>query len=81
MPLNKLSIRGFRGIRELDVSFGGKNVAVVGSNGSGKSSIADSLDFLLTGQIGSSLFHVGNRRKSSLPASRYAMAMRLRVER
>jgi energy-coupling factor transporter ATP-binding protein EcfA2 len=51
MPLNKLSIRGFRGIRELDVSFGGKNVAVVGSNGSGKSSIADSLDFLLTGQI------------------------------
>jgi energy-coupling factor transporter ATP-binding protein EcfA2 len=51
MPLTKLSIREFRGIRELDLSTSGKNIAVVGPNGSGKSSLADSVDFLLTGQI------------------------------
>jgi recombinational DNA repair ATPase RecF len=51
MPLERLSIRDFRGIRALDLDCRGKSFAVLGPNGSGKSSIADALDFLLTGDV------------------------------
>ena len=41
----------FRGIRDLTIELGGKNYAVCGPNGTGKSGIVDALEFGLTGNI------------------------------
>jgi hypothetical protein len=46
-----LRIHEFRGIRDLTLEIGGKNFAVCGPNGTGKSGIVDALEFALTGNI------------------------------
>jgi energy-coupling factor transporter ATP-binding protein EcfA2 len=52
LRLLQLEIHEVRGIRAITLSLEGKSVVVLGPNGTGKSSIADALDFLLTGKIG-----------------------------
>jgi hypothetical protein len=49
--LVSIRIRNFRGIRELDLDFDGKNFAIQGPNGSGKSGVVDAIEFALTGAI------------------------------
>lgn len=46
-----ISIRDFRGIRDLTLELGGENFAICGPNGTGKSGIVDALEFALTGNI------------------------------
>jgi hypothetical protein len=46
-----LQIHEFRGIRDLTLDLSGKNFAVCGPNGTGKSGIVDALEFALTGNI------------------------------
>jgi DNA repair exonuclease SbcCD ATPase subunit len=49
--LHSISIRDFRGIRSIDLNFKGKSCAILGQNGTGKSSVVDAVDFLATGKI------------------------------
>ena len=49
--VKSISIREFRGVRELTLTPDGKNFAVCGPNGTGKSGIVDALEFVLTGNI------------------------------
>lgn len=49
--VEKLTIHEFRGIRNLAIDFHGKNFAICGRNGTGKSGIVDALEFALTGNI------------------------------
>lgn len=51
MRLESLRIRNFRGIRNLELTLGGKSAAFLGPNGTGKSSIVDAVDFLLRGGV------------------------------
>lgn len=46
-----ITIEEFRGVRSLTIDFDGKNYAVCGPNGTGKSGIVDALEFALTGNI------------------------------
>jgi|SRR5215471_8986488 len=46
-----IRIEEFRGIRDLTLDFKGKNFAICGPNGTGKSGIVDALEFALTGNI------------------------------
>lgn len=46
-----ITIREFRGIRELTLDLGGSSFAVWGPNGSGKSGVVDAIDFALTGDV------------------------------
>ncbi|MDA2922461.1 AAA family ATPase [Patescibacteria group bacterium AH-259-L07] len=49
--VEKITIEEFRGVRKLTLNFKGKNFAVYGPNGTGKSGIVDALEFALTGNI------------------------------
>ncbi|MGE0045681.1 MAG: AAA family ATPase [Hyphomonadaceae bacterium] len=49
--LQSAHIEELRGIRNLDLEFNGKTVAIWGPNGSGKSGVIDAIEFALTGQI------------------------------
>ncbi len=49
--LGSLRIDTFRGIRHLDLQVNGKNLIIVGENGSGKSSIVDAIEYAFTRQI------------------------------
>ena len=51
MKILTLEINNIRGIRHFEHNFQGKNAVILGANGSGKSSILDGIDFLLTGDI------------------------------
>ena len=51
MRLIDLEIHNIRGIRELKLNPGGKNLVVMGPNGAGKSAVVDAIDFLLSGNI------------------------------
>lgn len=51
IKLHSLVIEEFRGIRKLRLDFGGKNFAVHGPNGTGKSGVVDAIEFALTGNI------------------------------
>ncbi|MFC5137675.1 AAA family ATPase [Actinomycetospora rhizophila] len=51
IQLGKLSIREFRGIRNLTLELGRKPFVVWGPNGSGKSGVVDAIDFALTGDV------------------------------
>jgi hypothetical protein len=49
--VEELSIREFRGIRNLSLKLNGKSFAVCGPNGTGKSGAVDAIEFALTGEI------------------------------
>jgi DNA repair exonuclease SbcCD ATPase subunit len=51
IQVRKIIIEEFRGIRKLEIDFKGKNFAICGRNGTGKSGIVDALEFALTGNI------------------------------
>src|SRR6266436_5078601 len=49
--VESITIEDFRGIRSLTLDFKGKNFAVCGPNGTGKSGVVDALEFVLTGNL------------------------------
>jgi ABC-type cobalamin/Fe3+-siderophores transport system ATPase subunit len=49
--VDSIAIKEFRGIRDLTLEFRGKNFAICGPNGTGKSGVVDALEFVLTGNI------------------------------
>lgn len=49
--VKSIAIHEFRGVRDLTLTLDGKNFAVCGPNGTGKSGIVDALEFVLTGNI------------------------------
>jgi len=51
MRLMELEIHNIHGICDLPLKPNGKNLVIWGSNGSGKSAVVDTIDFLLTGRI------------------------------
>ncbi len=51
MKILELEICDVRGILHLSIEPNGRNVVILGLNGSGKSAVVDAIDFLLTGRI------------------------------
>lgn len=51
ISVESIVIREFRGIRDLTLDFKGKNFAICGPNGTGKSGVVDALEFALTGNV------------------------------
>ncbi|QSB06664.1 AAA family ATPase [Natronoglycomyces albus] len=51
IQVEEVSIREFRGIRDLELKLKSKSFVVWGPNGSGKSGIVDAIDFALTGEV------------------------------
>ncbi len=51
ITVKTISIKGFRGIPELDLELEGKSLVLKGENGTGKSSIVDSIEFFFTGGV------------------------------
>lgn len=49
--VESITIKEFRGIRDLTLNLKGKNFAVCGPNGTGKSGVVDALEFALTGNV------------------------------
>lgn len=49
--IEKITIKEFRGIRDLELVMDGQNFAACGPNGTGKSGIVDAIEFSLTGSI------------------------------
>ena len=49
--IDSIEVQDFRGIRRLCLPVEGRNLIVVGENGSGKSSIVDALEYFFTGEI------------------------------
>src|SRR5579871_410153 len=49
--VEKIHIEDFRGIRDLTLTFDGRNFGVCGPNGTGKSGIVDAIEFGLTGNV------------------------------
>lgn len=49
--IESIRIQEFRGIRDLELTLGGRNFAACGPNGTGKSGIVDAIEFALTGNI------------------------------
>jgi energy-coupling factor transporter ATP-binding protein EcfA2 len=52
VKLESLTIRKFRGIKDLTIPFEGKSWVIHGRNGSGKSGVIDAIEFGLSGTIG-----------------------------
>jgi hypothetical protein len=51
ISVESIAIREFRGIRDLTLDFKGRNFAICGPNGTGKSGVVDALEFALTGSV------------------------------
>ena len=51
IAVEKIRVRDFRGIKDITLNFNGKNFAVCGANGTGKSGVVDAVEFALTGNI------------------------------
>src|SRR5579859_3798762 len=51
ISIDKITIRKFRGIIDLELDPKGENFAACGPNGTGKSGIVDAIEFALTGNI------------------------------
>ena len=49
--IHALSVEDFRGIRKLPLDFAGRNFAICGPNGTGKSGVVDAIEFAITGSI------------------------------
>jgi len=60
IALDTLTIRNFKGCRELELAFGGHSAAVYGDNAAGKTTIYDALTWLLFGKdsTGASKFNI-----------------------
>ncbi len=52
MQIGKLTISNIRGIRSMSLDFANATAVVWGQNGTGKSTVVDALDFLLSGDMG-----------------------------
>ncbi len=50
MELMKMKLRNFRGIKALDMDFQGKDAVIYGANGTGKTTVANAVAYLLTGK-------------------------------
>ena len=50
MKIQEMKLNNFRGIKELTVNFDGKNAAIFGANGTGKTTVANAFCWLLTGK-------------------------------
>lgn len=48
--INKITLHNFKGIRDLSLTFGGKNARIDGENGAGKSTVFDAFTWLLFGK-------------------------------
>lgn len=51
IKIEEVTVREFRGIRELTLRPNGESFVISGPNGSGKSGIVDAIDFALTGDV------------------------------
>ena len=51
IAIESITIKEFRGIRDLTLKFDGKNFGIGGPNGTGKSGIVDAIEFALTGAV------------------------------
>lgn len=52
MKINNLRLKGFRGVRrELNIPLDGKSIVFYGDNGTGKSSITDSIEWFFFNKI------------------------------
>jgi energy-coupling factor transporter ATP-binding protein EcfA2 len=51
IKVDSITIKEFRGIRDLTLDFKGNNFAICGPNGTGKSGVVDALEFILTGSV------------------------------
>src|SRR3972149_1868543 len=51
ISVESITIREFRGIRDLTLDFKGKSFGICGPNGTGKSGVVDALEFALTGNV------------------------------
>lgn len=49
--VDSIAIKEFRGVRDLVLDLKGKNFAICGPNGTGKSGVVDALEFALTGNV------------------------------
>lgn len=49
--LDSLTVKEFRGLRDLTLGCNGRNFAVCGPNGTGKSGVVDAIEFALTGSV------------------------------
>lgn len=50
MKIREMTLNNFRGIKELAINFDGKNAAIFGANGTGKTTVANAFCWLLTGK-------------------------------
>lgn len=50
MKLISLKLQNFKGIKELDININGENIAILGDNATGKTTIADAFSWLLFGK-------------------------------
>lgn len=50
MKIKEMKLNNFRGIKELAINFDGKNAAIFGANGTGKTTVANAFCWLLTGK-------------------------------
>lgn len=62
LKIKRIEINAFRGIPKLDLDLDRKSVVLLGENGSGKSSIVDSIEFFFTGRV----LHLEGIKGSSL---------------
>ncbi len=51
MKVINLSIKNFRGLKDIELDIQSHNLLISGPNGSGKSGVIDAIEFLLTGKI------------------------------
>lgn len=52
LKLNELEINAFRGIKHEDLKLNSKSLVLLGENGTGKSSIVQAIEYLLTSKVG-----------------------------
>jgi AAA domain len=51
IKIHTLTIEEFRGIRKLKLELAGRNFAIYGPNGTGKSGVVDAIEFAITGNV------------------------------
>ena len=51
IKIESITIKEFRGIRDLTLEFKDNNFAICGPNGTGKSGVVDAVEFVLTGNV------------------------------